>query len=147
MKGVIDPDKPTLVRMHSECLMGDVFRSLRTRSGEYLDLAMKRIDEEGSGVLVYLRLEDMGQRLRQRVLSYHHLDQGEKPTDEARQIFRSDEREYGIGAQILRALGIRQLRLITNSPAKRVGLKGYGLEIVDEVTLPVDTEPLLEDLK
>lgn len=146
VKGTIDPDKPTLVRVHSECLMGDVFRSKRTRSGDYLDLAMKRIDEEGSGVLVYLRLEDMGQRLRQRVLSYHQLDQGEKPTDEARQIFRSDEREYGIGAQILRALGIRQLRLITNSPAKRVGLKGYGLEIVDEVALPVDTEPLLEDL-
>jgi 3,4-dihydroxy 2-butanone 4-phosphate synthase/GTP cyclohydrolase II len=143
VKGDINPDQPTLVRVHSECLMGDVFGSLRTRTGEYLDLSLKRIEEEGNGVLVYLRLEDMGQRLRQRVLSYHQMDQGEAPTEETRKAFRSDDRDYGIGAQILRSLGIRQLRLITNSHAKRVGLKGYGLEIVEEVPLPIDTEPLL----
>lgn len=144
VKGEIDPGEPTLVRVHSECLMGDVFRSLRTRSGDYLEISLKRISDEGCGVLLYLRLEDMGHRLRQRVQSYHQMDQGEKPTEESKQIFRSDDREYGVGAQILRALGIGRLRLITNSHAKRVGLKGYGLEIVDEVALPIETEPLLE---
>lgn len=142
VKGEIDPDKPVMVRVHSECLMGDVFGSLRTRTGEYLDLSMKRIEEEGAGVLVYLRLEDMGHRLRQRVQSYHQLDRGEPATEENRKIFRSDDREYGIGAQILRALGARKLRLITNSHSKRVGLKGYGLEIVEEIALPVSVEPL-----
>jgi 3,4-dihydroxy 2-butanone 4-phosphate synthase/GTP cyclohydrolase II len=144
VNGEIDPENPVLVRVHSECLMGDVFGSLRTRTGEYLDLSMKRIQEEGQGVLVYLRLEDMGQRLRSRVQSYHQLDQGESATEESKKVFRSDDRDYGIGAQILRSLGIRKLRLITNSHAKRVGLKGYGLEIVEEVSLPVSTEPLLD---
>lgn len=144
VKGEIDPEKPVLVRVHSECLMGDVFGSLRTRTGEYLDMSMRRIQEEGAGVLVYLRLEDMGQRLRQRVQSYHQLDRGEKATEENKKVFRSDDRDYGIGAQILRALGARKLRLITNSHAKRVGLKGYGLEIVEEIPLPVNTEPLLD---
>ena len=144
VKGEIDPEKPVLVRVHSENLMGDVFGSLRTLSGEYLDLSMKRIAEEGGGVLVYLRLEDMGQRLRHRVMSYHQMDRGEKATEESRKVFRSDDRDYGIGAQILRALGARKLRLITNSHSKRVGLKGYGLEIVEEIPLPLETEPLLE---
>lgn len=143
VKGEIDPSKPTLVRVHSQCLMGDVFGSLRTRSGDYLDMSLKRINQEGSGILVYLRLEDMGHRLRQRVQSYADLDRGEVPTEESRRVFRSDGRDYGIGAQMLRSLGVSQLRLITNSPAKRVGLKGYGLEIVEEISLPVDSEPLL----
>lgn len=144
VKGDIDPDKPITVRVHSECLMGDVFRSLRTRSGEYLESSIHRINDEGAGVIVYLRLEDMGHRLRQRVQSYHQLDQGESATEEIKKVFRSDDRDYGIGAQILRALGIRKLRLITNSHAKRVGLRGYGLEIVEEIALPIETEPLLE---
>lgn len=143
VKGEMDPETPVLVRVHSECLMGDVFGSLRTRTGEYLEISMKRIEEEGRGVLVYLRLEDMGQRLRGRVQSYHLLDQGESATEESKKVFRSDDRDYGIGAQILRALGIRKLRLITNNHAKRVGLKGYGLEIVEEIALPISTEPLL----
>ncbi len=144
VKGDVDPDKPTLVRVHSECLMGDVFRSLRTRSGDYLEASMRQIAFEGAGVVVYLRLEDMGHRLRQRVQSYHQVDQGDVPTEESKKVFRSDDRDYGIGAQILRALGIRQLRLITNNHAKRVGLRGYGLEIVEEVALPIETEPLLD---
>lgn len=144
VKGTVDPKKPTLVRVHSECLMGDIFGSLRTRSGDYLDLSMRRIAEEGSGILVYLRLEDMGHRLRQRVQSYHQLDQGESPNEESRKAFRSDDREYGIGAQILRSLGVGQLRLITNNHSKRVGLKGYGIEIVEEISLPIPTEPLLD---
>lgn len=144
IKGEIDPEKPTLVRVHSECLMGDVFRSLRTRSGDYLEMAMQRIEEEGSGVFIYLRLEDMGHRLRQRVQTYHQLDRGEEASEEKKKIFRSDDRDYGIGAQILRQLGVRQLRLITNSHSKRVGLRGYGLEIVEEVALPIPAEPLLD---
>lgn len=145
VKGDINPDIPTLVRVHSECLMGDVFRSLRTRSGDYLEASMRQINDEGAGVVVYLRLEDMGHRLRQRVQSYHQVDQGETVTEDSKKVFRSDDRDYGIGAQILRALGIRQLRLITNNHAKRVGLRGYGLEIVEEVSLPIDTEPLLNE--
>jgi 3,4-dihydroxy 2-butanone 4-phosphate synthase/GTP cyclohydrolase II len=144
VKGDLDPDKPTLVRVHSECLMGDVFGSLRTRSGQYLDSSLKKINDEGAGVVVYLRLEDMGHRLRQRVQSYHQLDQGEAATEDMKKVFRSDDRDYGIGAQILRSLGIRKLRLITNSHAKRVGLKGYGLEIVEEIGLSVPADPLLE---
>ena len=77
-------------------------------------------------------------------MTYHQMDRGEKVTEESRKVFRSDDRDYGIGAQILRALGARKLRLITNSHAKRVGLKGYGLEIVEEIPLPVETEPLIE---
>lgn len=143
VKGQVDTDSPVLVRVHSECVMGDIFRSLRTRSGEYLEMSLKKISEEGTGVLVYLRLEDMNHRLRQRVQSYQLLDQGEVPSEDTKKVFRSDDREYGVGAQILRALGIRKLRLISNSSAKRVGLKGYGLEIVEEVSLPIETEPLL----
>jgi 3,4-dihydroxy 2-butanone 4-phosphate synthase/GTP cyclohydrolase II len=142
VKGRIAPDQATVVRVHSECLMGDVFGSKRTQSGEYLDLSLKRIQEEGSGILVYLRLEDMGHRLRQRVQTYATLDRGETPTEQTRSVFRSDDRDYGIGAQILRSLGVTKLKLITNSHAKRVGLKGYGLEIVEEISLPIDTEPL-----
>ena len=144
VKGELNPDKPTLVRVHSECLMGDVFRSLRTRSGDYLEASMNLINDEGAGVVVYLRLEDMGQRLRNRVMSYHQIDQGESATEEIKKVFRSDDRDYGIGAQILRALGIRKLRLITNSHSKRVGLKGYGLEIVEEIALTVPSDPLLD---
>ncbi|MGE4132832.1 MAG: 3,4-dihydroxy-2-butanone-4-phosphate synthase [Bdellovibrionales bacterium] len=143
VKGEIDPNKPTLVRVHSECLMGDVFRSLRTKSGDYLERSLEMIEQEGSGVLIYLRLEDMGQRLRHRIMSYHQLDQGEPASEENRRMFRTDDRDYGTGAQILRSLGIRQIRLISNNPAKRVGLRGYGLEIVEELRLPIPTEPLL----
>jgi 3,4-dihydroxy 2-butanone 4-phosphate synthase/GTP cyclohydrolase II len=144
VKGEIDPSKPTLVRVHAECLMGDVLKSKRTRSGDYLDLSFKRINEEGSGVVVYLRLEDMGHRLRHRVQSYHEMDAGLPASESSKKAFRGDDREYGIGAQILRELGVTKLRLITNNHAKRVGLKGYGLEIVEEIGLPVNTEPLMD---
>jgi 3,4-dihydroxy 2-butanone 4-phosphate synthase/GTP cyclohydrolase II len=144
VKGEIDASKPTLVRVHAECLMGDVLKSKRTRSGDYLDLSFKRINEEGSGVVVYLRLEDMGHRLRHRVQSYHEMDAGLPASESSKKAFRSDDREYGIGAQILRELGVTKLRLITNNHAKRVGLKGYGLEIVEEIGLPVNTEPLMD---
>ncbi len=138
VKGQIDINKPVLVRVHSECLMGDVFRSLRTKSGDYLDASLKLMQSEGAGVVVYLRLEDMGHRLRSRVQTYQQIDQGETASEQLSKSFRSDDRDYGIGAQILRALGIRQLRLITNNHAKRVGLRGYGIEIVEEISLDLE---------
>lgn len=142
VKGEISPNEPVLVRMHSECVMGDVFASLRTRSGDFLKASLQKIDKEGKGVLVYLRLEDMAGRLVDRVRAYAQLDQGAPATDQLRDAFRSDNRDYGVGAQILRALGVRKIRLLTNSPAKRVGLKGYGLEIVESVGLELDEDPL-----
>lgn len=144
VKGEVSPDKPVMVRVHSECLMGDVFRSLRTRSGDYLEACMNMLAKEDCGVLVYLRLEDMGDRLVQRVQSYNQLDEGMLVDETLKSSFRSDDRDYGVGAQILHALGVHKIRLITNSHAKRAGLKGYGLEIVEEIGLPIDTEPLLD---
>jgi len=144
VKGDIRSDKPVMVRVHSECLMGDVFRSLRTRSGDYLEACMNMLAKEECGVLVYLRLEDMGDRLVQRVQSYSQLDEGMKADESLKKAFRSDDRDYGVGAQILHALGVHKIRLITNSHAKRAGLKGYGLEIVEEIPLPIETEPLLD---
>lgn len=144
VKGDVSPDKPVLVRVHSECLMGDVFRSLRTRSGDYLEACMNMLAKEECGVLVYLRLEDMGGRLVERVQSYNQLDEGMPADENLKKAFRSDDRDYGVGAQILHALGVHKIRLITNSHAKRAGLKGYGLEIVEEIPLPIETEPLLD---
>lgn len=143
VKGQVEADEPILVRVHSDCLMGDVFRSLRTLSGDYLEASLNMIEQEGKGICVYLRMEDMGDRLVQRVQTYNQIDEGMQPDDTLRKVFRSDDRDYGVGAQILHALGVRKIRLITNSHAKRVGLKGYGLEIVEEVSLPIETEPLL----
>ncbi len=148
VKGKIEPNEPTLVRVHSECLMGDLFGSRQTRSGDYLEQSMERIVQEGRGVLIYLRLEDMGHRLRNRVLSYQQLDAGAAADEQVQKVFRSDERDYGVGAQILRALQIQKIRLITNNHAKRVGLRGYGLEIVEEIELPMSTAVLsLRDLE
>jgi 3,4-dihydroxy 2-butanone 4-phosphate synthase / GTP cyclohydrolase II len=141
VKGEVDSEKPILVRVHSDFLMGDVFRSLRTLSGDYLESSLRLIDQDGSGIVIYLRLED-GDRLVERVQSYSQLDEGVKADEGLRPIFHSDDRDYGVGAQMLHALGVRKIRLITNSPAKRVGLKGYGLEIVEEVPLPINAEPL-----
>ena len=139
VKGEIDGDTPTLVRVHSECVVGDVFGSLRTPSGDFLKAAMRQIDQHGSGVILYLRTEDMENRLIDRIKNYEKMDQGL----EVESITKSyDQRNYGLGAQILRQLGVRKLKLLTNNPSKRVGIKGYGLEVVDSaplnVTLPED---------
>ena len=142
VKGEINPDTPTLVRVHTECVMGDVFGSLRTRSGEYLQASMRIIDEAGSGVILYLRTEDMDSRLVNRIKAYADLDEGSVDAEGAKKTFISDRRDYGVGAQILRELGIRKINLLTNSKAKRVGLKGYGIEIVDTTSLPVEAGQL-----
>jgi 3,4-dihydroxy 2-butanone 4-phosphate synthase/GTP cyclohydrolase II len=131
------PDEPVLVRVHSECLTGDVFGSTRCDCGEQLHRAMERIQSEGKGVILYLRQEGRGIGLANKLRAYELQDRQHKDTVEANLAlgFRADHRDYGVGAQILYDLGIRRLRLLTNNPGKYVALKGYGLEIVERVQL------------
>ena len=128
-KGSIVPDVPLLVRVHSACTLGDVFGGTITQSGKYLFQSLKQINQEGRGVLVYLCLEGISQKRIDRARSY--------TSKEVHTPVQMDEKDYGIGAQILRSLGVSKIRLLTNSVAKRTGLKGYGLEIVETVSIPI----------
>ena len=140
VKGELDGDQPVLVRVHSECLTGDVFHSLRCDCGEQIDLAMEAIASEGRGVFLYMRQEGRGIGLHNKIRAYALQDRG-LDTVEANEAlgFGSDIRDYGIGAQILADLGVRNLRLLTNNPRKVIGLEGYGLQVVE--TVPIVTEP------
>lgn len=138
-KGEWRDDEAVLVRVHSECMTGDTFRSLRCDCGEQLQAAINLIEREGRGLVLYLRQEGRGIGLANKIKAYGLQDKGMDTVDANVHLgFRPDERDYGIGAQILRLLGARKLRLLTNNPAKRAGLNGYGLEIVERIPLRVE---------
>ena len=140
VKGEWKEGDPILVRMHSSCMTGDVFGSQRCDCGEQLHRAMQLIEQEGRGAIVYLQQEGRGIGLMNKIAAYKLQEQGDDTVDANLHLgFNADERDYGVGAQILRELGISQLRLITNNPVKRVGLEGYGLQIVENV--PIVIEP------
>ncbi len=140
--GKISPDKPVLVRVHSECLTGDVFASRRCDCGSQLHQAMKRIQEAGAGVLVYMRQEGRGIGLAPKIHAYKLQEQGLDTVEANEKLgFPMDLREYGIGAQILADLGVHRIRLLTNNPRKVVGLEGYDLEIVQQIPIKSQANP------
>jgi 3,4-dihydroxy 2-butanone 4-phosphate synthase/GTP cyclohydrolase II len=138
--GDVNTDEPVLVRVHSQCLTGDVFHSLRCDCGEQIEMAMKRIAEEGRGVVLYLRQEGRGIGLHNKIKAYALQDKGMDTVEANISLgFKDDERNYGIGSQILADLGVRNMRLMTNNPKKGTGLESYRLKIVEQ--LPITTKP------
>lgn len=141
-KGTWTKDEPVLVRMHSSCVTGDIFGSCRCDCGEQLHKSMQMIEKEGKGVIVYLNQEGRGIGLLNKLKAYKLQEQGLDTVEANVELgFKADERDYGVGAQILRDLGIRKIRLMTNNPKKRAGLIGYGLEIVENVPIVVPSNP------
>jgi 3,4-dihydroxy 2-butanone 4-phosphate synthase/GTP cyclohydrolase II len=145
VKGDISGDEPVLVRVHSECLTGDIFGSKRCDCGEQLLAAMSMVEKAGRGVVLYMRQEGRGIGLVNKLLAYHLQEQG-KDTVEANEAlgFKADLRDYGTGAQILKDLGLKKIRLLTNNPKKVIGLKGYDLEIVERIPLEIPPNEINE---
>lgn len=140
IKGTWEENEPILVRVHSSCVTGDIFGSMRCECGEQLHKAMEAIEKEGKGVIVYMNQEGRGIGLMAKIKAYKLQEQGMDTVDANLHLgFEADERDYGVGANILKMLGVSKMRLMTNNPVKRIGLEGYGLEIVDNV--PIEIEP------
>lgn len=140
IKGAWEPGEPVLVRVHSSCATGDIFGSLRCECGEQLHKAMETIEKEGRGVIVYMNQEGRGIGLMSKIAAYKLQEEGLDTVDANVELgFEADERDYGVGAQILRELGVCKMRLMTNNPIKRIGLEGYGLEIVENI--PIEVQP------
>jgi len=146
VKGTWEENDPVLVRVHSSCVTGDIFGSCRCDCGPQLHGAMKIVEEEGVGVILYMNQEGRGIGLLNKLKAYKLQEQGRDTVEANLELgFKSDQRDYGVGAQILRKLGIKKMRLISNNPKKRVGLMGYGLEIVDNV--PIEIVPNVHNQK
>jgi 3,4-dihydroxy 2-butanone 4-phosphate synthase/GTP cyclohydrolase II len=146
VKGDIDAEKEILVRVHSGCLTGDVFGSYRCDCGEQLERAMEMVQKEGLGIILYLQQEGRGIGLANKLKAYALQDQGFDTVEANEELgFAPDLRDYGVGAQILVALGVRKMKIITNNPKKIIGLDGYGLEVTSRV--PIECEPRPENIR
>ena len=140
IKGDVTGDEPVLVRVHSSCATGDIFGSMRCECGEQLHKAMQAIDKEGRGAVIYLNQEGRGIGLMEKIRAYKLQENGMDTVDANLHLgHKADERDYGVGANILHSLGIRKMKLMTNNPMKRIGLDGYGLEITE--IIPLEIEP------
>ena len=145
IKGEWEPEETVLVRVHSSCATGDIFGSLRCECGDQLHKAMDLIEKEGKGVIVYIQQEGRGIGLMNKIKAYKLQEQGIDTVDANIHLgFDPDERDYGVGAQILCSLGIRKMRLLTNNPVKRVGLEGYGLKVVESIPIVIKSNPFNE---
>ncbi|WP_414649394.1 GTP cyclohydrolase II [Chitinophaga sp.] len=141
-KGEWKKDEPILVRVHSSCVTGDILHSLRCDCGEQLHAAMQMVEKEGKGLILYMNQEGRGIGLMNKLKAYKLQEEGLDTVEANLELgFKMDERDYGVGAQILRQLGICKLRLITNNPRKRAGLSGYGLEVVENVPIEIHPNP------
>ena len=145
IKGDLSSDKPALVRVHSSCATGDIFGSLRCECGEQLHQSMQMVEKEGCGAIVYLSQEGRGIGLMEKMKAYKLQEEGLDTVDANIHLgHKADERDYGVGAEILRAIGITEMRLLTNNPVKRIGLEAYGLKIIENIAIEATPNPFNE---